>query len=105
MTYFIQQCCLPKPIYVQLFSEDYRGPYNYSAPMQQTAALDAFVSAVGNATKCQGPHCGYDPAVPEPHQLTCEDKPCPSDQPCCAYNYGYYTCCESTQKCVYGECV
>jgi len=88
-----------------VFSEDFRGPFNYSATMQQACVLDLFVSAIQVNTTCTGKYCNYDPPIPPPRHLTCKDNPCPPDQPCCQYYNDYYTCCESTQQCVNGECV
>ena len=90
---------------IQVFGVAYSGPYNYSAPMQQTAVLDLFVSGILPNTTCLGNSCNFDPPIPPPLPLTCQDNPCPSDQPCCEYQNEYYTCCESTQKCKNGECV
>ncbi|XP_076809360.1 uncharacterized protein LOC143452323 [Clavelina lepadiformis] len=88
-----------------VFGIHFAGPFNYSAPMQQTCALDLFVSAILENTKCVGSTCGFDPPIPQPSPLTCADNPCPVDQPCCEYQQEYYTCCESTQKCQSGECL
>ena len=73
--------------------------------MQQTAVLDLFVAGIKAGTKCHGTSCSFDPPIPQPHPLTCQDNPCPVDQPCCEWQNEYYTCCESVQKCLNGECV
>jgi mannan endo-1,6-alpha-mannosidase len=52
-----------------VFSESWRGPFNYSAPMQQTSVLDLFVSIIRPGTICTGPGCSYDPPTPPPHHL------------------------------------
>ncbi|XP_078482521.1 uncharacterized protein LOC100180091 [Ciona intestinalis] len=88
-----------------VFGIEYSGPFNFTAPIQQTAVLDLFVSGIGVDVKCTGEYCNFDPPVPGPNPLTCQDNPCPPDQPCCSYYNEYYTCCESVQKCVNGECV
>nr|XP_039249574.1 uncharacterized protein LOC120327196 isoform X1 [Styela clava] len=87
-----------------VFSKDFRGPYNISNPITQTAVLDLFVSSINSETKCAGKDCGFDPPQPTPKPLTCKNNPCPPNQPCCAYS-DYYTCCEPSQKCVAGYCV
>lgn len=89
-----------------VFGQDFRGPYNFSAPMQQTSALDLFIAGLDPGLRCvDGPMCAYDPVQPGPHELTCRDHPCPSGQDCCAFDSSYYTCCMTSQRCVDGECV
>ena len=87
-----------------VFDTIWRGPYTSSAPMQQTSALDLFVSAISPATKCSSPACRYDPPIPPPRPLTCKDSPCAPGQQCCEYGGGYRTCCTLDQRCVYGSC-
>ena len=87
-----------------VFSNNWHGPYNYSAPMQQASALDLLVSAIKPGTKCSGPACTYDPPIPPPMTLTCKNDPCPKGQDCCEHGGGYRTCCNPAQKCVKGFC-
>lgn len=83
-----------------VFSSDWRGPFKTGAPMQQTAALDLFISAIRPGTECSGQYCNYDPYYPPPQPLTCRSRPCPEGQDCCEYNpYTTYTCCATNQKC------
>lgn len=83
-----------------VFSPDWRGPFSYGAPMQQTSVMDLFTSAMNPSTVCSGQYCNYDPYYPPPQTLTCGSKPCPENQDCCEYSpYSSYTCCESEQHC------
>ncbi|XP_045205151.2 uncharacterized protein LOC123557625 [Mercenaria mercenaria] len=83
-----------------VFSPDWRGPFSYGAPMQQTSVLDLFVSAIKPGTVCSGKFCNYDPYYPPPQSLTCGSQPCPEGEDCCEYSpYSSYTCCETTQHC------
>lgn len=83
-----------------VFSQDWRGPFTVGNPMQQTSVLDLLISAIKPGTKCKGKYCTYDPPIPPPQSLTCNDNPCPSGQDCCEYSpYTTYTCCETTQHC------
>ncbi|KAL4230491.1 hypothetical protein ACF0H5_010873 [Mactra antiquata] len=83
-----------------VFSPDWRGPFSYGAPMQQSSVLDLFIAAIKPGTTCTGKYCNYDPRYPDPQELTCKDYPCPSDQDCCEYSpYTSYTCCEPSQHC------
>ena len=83
-----------------VFSPDWRGPFTYGAPMQQTSVLDLFVSAILPGTQCSGPYCDYDPSYPAPQPLTCGSHPCPQGEDCCEYSpYTSYTCCYSNQHC------
>ena len=83
-----------------VFSTDWRGPFNVSAPMQQTAVLDLFVSAIHPGTTCKGAYCHYDPYYPPPPPLTCGSHPCPAGEDCCEYSpYVSYTCCAEGQTC------
>lgn len=83
-----------------LFSPDWRGPFSYGAPMQQTSVLDLFISAMKPGTLCTGHYCNYDPYYPPPQPLTCGSQPCPEGQDCCEYSpYTSYTCCETSQHC------
>lgn len=83
-----------------VFSPDWRGPFSYGAPMQQTSVMDLFVSAMKPDTVCSGQYCNYDPYYPPPQPLTCGNEPCPEGQDCCEYSpYTSYTCCESVQHC------
>eukprot|EP00058_Branchiostoma_floridae_P014672 XP_002600160.1 hypothetical protein BRAFLDRAFT_66668 [Branchiostoma floridae] len=86
-----------------VFTLDWRGPFNVSNPMVQAEVFDLLVANIKPGTTCRGAGCTYDPPVPPPRHLTCKDKPCPAGQPCCEYQ-SYYTCCESTQKCIKGVC-
>lgn len=88
-----------------VFSPDWNGPFTYGAPMQQTSALDLFVSSIKPNTKCVGKMCSYDPYYPPAQPLTCGSKPCPSPEVCCEYSpYTSYTCCTQGQKCIKGVC-
>ncbi|KAH3833393.1 uncharacterized protein LOC127878953 [Dreissena polymorpha] len=83
-----------------VFSPDWRGPFSYGAPMQQTSALDLFISAIQPGTECSGSFCNYDPPNPPPQPLTCNSKPCPEGEDCCEYSpYTSYTCCYTNQHC------
>jgi hypothetical protein len=83
-----------------VFSPDWRGPFSYGAPMQQTSALDLFISAIKPDTVCTGQYCNYDPYYPPPQPLTCSSHPCSEDEDCCEYSpYSSYTCCEPSQRC------
>ncbi|XP_035685286.1 uncharacterized protein LOC118421888 [Branchiostoma floridae] len=90
-----------------VFTLDWRGPFNVSNPMVnkqvQAEVFDLLVANIEPGATCRGAGCTYDPPVPPPRHLTCKDKPCPAGQPCCEYQ-NYYTCCESTQKCIKGVC-
>ncbi|CAH1792785.1 unnamed protein product [Owenia fusiformis] len=86
-----------------VFGTNWHGPYNFSAPMQQTGVLEIFLSATVPGVQCMGQGCSYDPPVPPAKHLTCDDKPCPPGEPCCKYN-GAYTCCDTTQKCINSVC-
>ena len=81
-----------------VFSQDWRGPFSRGNPMQQTSVLDLLTSAIKPGTVCKGIFCSYDPPVPSPRSLTCNDFPCPSGQDCCEYNNSY-TCCAKGQHC------
>ncbi|XP_041357624.1 uncharacterized protein LOC121374585 [Gigantopelta aegis] len=87
-----------------VFSENWHGPYNYTAPMQQTSVLELFTANIKLGTLCKGDACAYDPPTPAPHPLTCKDDPCPPGQDCCSYG-GSYTCCDSDQQCKNHVCV
>ena len=88
-----------------VFSPDWRGPFTYGAPMQQTSALDLFVSAILPGVKCSGPLCSFDPSYPAPQPMTCGSHPCPKPEVCCEYSpYTSYTCCAGGQKCLNGIC-
>lgn len=83
-----------------VFSQDWRGPFTVGNPMHQTSVLDLLTSAIKPGTRCKGKYCTFDPPVPPPQSLTCNDQPCPSGQDCCEYSpYTTYTCCETTQHC------
>ncbi|CAH1272629.1 Hypp4900 [Branchiostoma lanceolatum] len=86
-----------------VFTLDWRGPFNISNPMVQAEVFDLLVANIEPGTTCRGAGCTYDPPVPPPRHLTCADKPCPAGEPCCEYQQ-YYTCCETTQKCIRGVC-
>ena len=76
--------------------------YQEARPMTQSSAMDLLNAAVFSV-KCRGKLCHYDPPNKPPGKLTCQDKPCPSDQECCQYD-GSYTCCAVGQHCVSGYC-
>lgn len=83
-----------------VFSYDWRGPFKYGAPMQQSSTLDLLISAILPGTKCHGDFCSYDPYYPPPQPLTCRSRPCPQGQDCCEYSpYTSYTCCATGQHC------
>lgn len=83
-----------------VFSPDWRGPFTYGAPMQQTSVLDLFIAAIKPETVCNGKYCDFDPDYPPPQALTCGSQPCPEGEDCCEYSpYTSYTCCETTQHC------
>ncbi|XP_066303707.1 uncharacterized protein [Branchiostoma lanceolatum] len=86
-----------------LFGTTWAGPYNQSAPMQETCVLDLFTSSIPRGVKCVGQGCTYDPPNPPPIHLTCDSHPCPPGEDCC--NVGRsFTCCDITQKCKNGIC-
>lgn len=88
-----------------VFAPNWNGPFTRGSPMQQIAALDLFISAIKPGTTCKGEFCDFNPYYPPPKPLTCKDKPCPPDQPCCKYTPSQsYTCCSSNQKCISGIC-
>ena len=87
-----------------VFGTRWGGPFNEAAPMQQTTVLDLFVSAIMPGTRCHGDGCAYDPPIPPPHHLTCEDNPCPTSEQCCEYQGSFATCCTPDQTCNYGYC-
>ncbi|KAK3097357.1 hypothetical protein FSP39_008978 [Pinctada imbricata] len=83
-----------------VFSGNWNGPFTVGAPMQQTSALDLFVSGIKPGTVCTGKYCDYSPYYPPPQPMTCGSHPCPTDQQCCEYSpYKSYTCCTPQQKC------
>ncbi|KAK3098040.1 hypothetical protein FSP39_015536 [Pinctada imbricata] len=83
-----------------VFSANWIGPFTVGAPMQQTSALDLFVSGIKPGTLCTGKYCDYSPYYPPPQPMTCGSHPCPTDQQCCEYSpYKSYTCCTPQQKC------
>ncbi|KAL4230492.1 hypothetical protein ACF0H5_010874 [Mactra antiquata] len=82
------------------FSPDWRGPFTYGAPMQQTSVLELFIAAIKPDTICAGKYCNFDPQYPAPQPLTCGSKPCPQGEDCCEYSpYTSYTCCDPSQHC------
>ena len=82
-----------------VFSYDWRGPFHYGAPMQQTGVLELFLAAMQPETECRGKLCDYDPYFPPPNYESCNDKPC-YDSVCCEISVYYpYTCCDTGQKC------
>ncbi|KAI8521481.1 hypothetical protein Bbelb_012350 [Branchiostoma belcheri] len=60
-----------------LFGTTWAGPYNQSAPMQETCVLDLFTSSIPPGVRCVGQGCTYDPPNPPPIHLTCSSHPCP----------------------------
>ncbi|WAQ97961.1 YHG7-like protein [Mya arenaria] len=83
-----------------VFSPDWRGPFTYGAPMQQTSVLDLMIAAIRPGTNCTGKYCNYDPYYPAPQPLTCGSRPCPEGEDCCEYSpYTSYTCCYTNQHC------
>jgi hypothetical protein len=92
------------PVYTQNWVS---GHFNYSAPMQQSQALDLFISNIPQGMKCIGDKCNFDPDYPPypyPPARTCKPNPCPPGQDCCEY-YGAFTCCGSDQVCSDTICV
>ena len=87
-----------------IFTERWSGPFNHSAPMQQTSVFDLFVAAITPNTTCSGVGCTYDPPTSSTGHLTCDNNPCPTGWPCCTWQNVYSTCCMPGQKCVDGGC-
>ena len=94
-----------KPTQGPVFGTSWVGAYNFSNVISQTEVLDLFIAAVDPSVECKGDQpCGYQPEIPEIHQLTCKDKPCPEGHACCAWDKIYATCCMPYQVCEGGGC-
>lgn len=87
-----------------VFNENWKGPFQYSTPIEQTSALELLISSIDLDTQCVGRFCNFDPDIPNMDKLTCDDNPCPVSHKCCSWDQRYHTCCTPDQKCTNGGC-